>query len=176
MECNLTELARLFKEFCDAGHGDYVYLNIDRPVDTFKAQVEKAGKDVLFVRVRDGAVRKVTYTNEDEDLTRSDKFESTGVLDSISQKRKGDKEGLQVDRRDDEWKFEFRTKTLSKDFKHFLLGPELDEFSDAVKALLSIADAKLLKGLEKEKVYFEKDGDKIVVQVGKGSKAEKHKF
>lgn len=172
----LKELAKGFKEFCDAGHGDYVFLHLDRPLTDFKAEVELDDKEVLDVRVRDGVVRKVKYTDEDNDLKRSDKFESNGVLDRIRQSRHGDREGLQVDKRDDEWKMECRTKNLSKDFKHFLLGPELGEVSDSVKALVKLVDPKLLEGLEKEKVYLEKDGDKVVVQVGKGKKAVKHKF
>lgn len=173
---DLEELAKRFKKFCDAGYGDYVFLRLDKDLNDFKAEVELDDKEVLDLKVKDGVVRKVKYIDEDNDLVRSDKFESDGVLDRIRQKKDGDDAGLQVNKRDDEWKFEFRTKSLTKNFDHFIIGPDLGGVSESVKNLLQLVDSRLLQGLEKEKVYLYKDGDKVVVQVGKGKKADKHRF
>lgn len=173
---DLKELAKRFKEFCEAGYGDYIFLRLDKDLNNFKAEVELDDKEVLDLKVKDGVVKKVKYIDEDNDLARSDKFESDGVLDRIRQKKDGDEAGLQVNKRDDEWKFEFTTKSLAKNFDHFIIGPELGQVSDSVKSLLQLVDPKLLEGLEKEKVYLYKDESKVVVQVGKGKKAEKHRF
>jgi len=173
---DLEEIAKRFKEFCQEGHGDYVYLRIGRDLNDVKIEVELDDDEVLNLKVKDGVVRKVKYIDEDNDLVRSDKFESDGVLDRIRQKKDGDDAGLQVNRRDDEWKFEFTTKSLTKNFDHFIIGPELGQVSASVKSLLQLVDPKLLQGLEKEKVYLYKDESKVVVQVGKGKKAEKHRF
>jgi len=170
------ELAMKFKEFCEAGHGDYVFLRLDRPLDNFKGEVELDGKEVLDLRVRDGVVRKVKYLDEDADIKRSDKFDRSGVLDRIRQQRNGDDEGLQVNKRDDEWKMEYRTKTLSTVFKHFLIGPEIGKVSPSVEALVELVDPQLLHGLEKEKIYLEKEDGHYLVQVGKGKNAQKYKY
>lgn len=176
MSEQFKEIAKRFKEFCEAGHGDYVFLNLRRPVDNFKAEVERDGNEVLDLQVRDGAVRKVKYVDEEDDLTRSDKFDGSGVLERIHQKSDGDRVGLQVDKKDDEWQLECRTKTLSSDLTQFLLGPELGEVSDTVKALLSLVDSELFSGLEKEKVYLALEDGRVLLQVGKGKKAVKHRF
>jgi len=173
---NLKELASRFEKFVGLGYGDYLFLNLDRPLDTFRAQVEKDGDEVLVVHVRDGVVRKVNYVDEDDNLKRQDKFGNDGVLESVHQKKRGDEKGLQVDRANNsEWKLESRSKSLSN-FKHLLLGPELGEVSEAVNAIVTFVDEELFQGLEKEKVYFEMDDKQVVIKVGKGRKGTIHRF
>jgi len=103
----MIELARLFWQLLNSGFLDESVARVRVEYDDNRVEIRAAtfdGARVRRIKLKNERVRDVYYYDAVRDIVRKDEFDSNGILERAEQRRGGDRQGAQVQRRKDGWR------------------------------------------------------------------------
>lgn len=103
----MIESAKLFWQLLNSGFLDESVARVRVEYDDNRVEIRAAtfdGARVRRIKLKNERVRDVYYYDAVRDIVRKDEFDSDGLLERGEQRRGGDRQGAQVQRRKDGWR------------------------------------------------------------------------